>query len=393
MNSNLIKMKKYLLYFVALIALESCHQRLNYGIDWEVGAEDVQFTQDSLKIELEWMGDSAYMTATVSDKEGTLLAYISRQKDEDFCTVIKYLRNDTGGVRGFLVYPDCYPMADRRDEAKLKETETDELKMYKKMLWDEFDKKNHPCDVGLALALDEYEDRPYAARYYFKYDGEVLTEVYDPISKKKIQAETGSLEYEIHRQTMYLEGGTSIGDVQLVFTDISEYEPGCFTYKTYAGYRPLQEMEFMGYAMQKHTIFRSDRPESFATMAHEKTGTQQQYLQTSDYDDKTLASTYIDGVLQKVEKISQWGTVLQQDLYCESADKKAYICFLKDYNYQTKQLVKVGEERIPKPVFLMTHRESKEMQLDGYLHVMWGRFGIDSYMEAFRYCRSVEDDE
>ena len=192
---------------------------------------------------------------------------------------------------------------------------------------------------------------------------------------------------------MYLEGGTSIGDVQLVFTDISEYEPGCFTYKTYAGYRPLEEMEFMRYAMKKHTIFRSDRPEPFVTMTHEKTGTQQQYLLTSDYDDKTLASTYIDGVLQKVEKISQWGTVLQQDLYFESADKKAYICFLKDYNYQTKQLVKVGEERIPKPVFLMTHRERKEMQLDGYLHVMWGRFGIDSYMEAFRYCRSVEDDE
>jgi hypothetical protein len=393
MNLNLIKMKKYLLYFVALMGLESCHQRLDYGVSWEPGAEEEQWTKDSLKIELEWMGDSAYMTATVSDKEGTLLANISRQKDEDFCTVIKYLRNDTGGVRGFLVYPDCYPMADRRDEAKRKEIQTDELERYKEMLWDEFYKNNHPCDIGLALAMDDREDRPYAARYYFKYDGELLTEVYDPISEQKIQAGTGSLEYEIHRQTMYLEGGTSIGDVQLVFTYISEYEPGCFTYKTYAGYRPLEEMEFMGYAMKKHTIFRSDRPEPFVTMTHEKTGTQQQYLLTSDYDDKTLASTYVDGVLQKVEKISQWGTVLQQDLYFESADKKAYICYLKDYNYQTKQLVKVGEERIPKPVFLMTHRERKEMQLDGYLHVMWGRFGIDSYMEAFRYCRSVEDDE
>lgn len=376
-----------LLIVCAAMILESCHQQLDYGVNWDPEAEEEQWTKDSLKIELEWMGDSAYMTATVRDKEGTLLAYISRQQGDDFCTVVKYLRNDTGGVRGFLVYPDCYPMADRRGEAKIKEEESsDELSKYKEMLWNEFDKNSHPCDIGLALALDEREDRPYAARYYFKYDGELLTEVYDPISKKKIQAETGSLEYEVHRQTMYLEGGRSIGDVQLVFTDIREDEPGSFTYKTYAGYRPMEEMEFMGYAMKKHTVFRSDRPEPFVTMMRNNTWTQQQYLLTSDYDDKTLASTYVDGVLQKVEKISQWGTVLQQDLFFESADKKAYICYLKDYNYQTKQLVKVGEERIPKPAFLMKHRESKEMQLDGYLHVMWGRFGIESYRDALRYC-------
>ncbi len=384
-----------LLIVCAAMILESCHQQLDYGVNWDPEAEEEQWTKDSLKIELEWIGDSTYMTATVSDKEGTLLAYISRQQDDDICTVIKYLRNDTGGVKGFLVYPDCYPMADRRGEAKIKEgRSSDELSKYKEMLWDEFDKNNHPCDIGLTLALDEREDRPYAARYYFKYDGELLTKIYDPISKKKIQAETGSLEYEVHRQTMYLEGGSSIGDVGLVFTDIAEYEPGVFTYKTYAGYRPLQEMEFMGYAMKKHTVFRSDRPEPFVTVTLENPlDPKHRYILNCDYDDKKLVSTYEDGVLQKVEEKSQWGTVLQQDLFFESADKQAYICYMKDYNYQTKQLVKVREKRIPKPMFFMTYRESKEMQLDGFLHVMWGRFGIDSYMEAFRYCRSVEDDE
>lgn len=387
-----VVLQNVLLTVVVSMFLESCHQRLDYGVNWEVGVDEVQWTQDSLKIELEWMGDSAYMTATVRDKAGMLLAYITRQQDEDFCTVIKYLRNDTGGVRGLLVYPDCYPMADRCEEAKIKETQTDELEKYKEMLWDEFDKNSHPCDIGLALAWDEREDRPYAARYYFKYDGELLTEIYDPISKKKIQAGTGSLEYELHLKTMYLEGGSSIGDVQLVFTDIGEYEPGTFIYTTYAGYRPLEQMEFMGYSMTKHAVFRSDRPEPFVTVTLENPlDSKHRYILSCDYDDKKLVSIYEEGVLQKVEEISQWGTVLQQDLYFESADKKAYICYLKNYNYQTKQLVKVREDRIPKPVFLMTHRESKEMQLDGYLHVMWGRFGTDSYWDALRYCRDNEE--
>ncbi len=387
-------MKRLLKLVLAAVVMTSCHNQLDYGIDWRPGANEVQITQDSLEIELEWIGDSTYMTATVSDKTGRLLAYISRQGNEDFCTVIKYLRNDTGGVRGLLVYPNCYPMADRRDEAKIKEGKpTEELQKYKEMLWDDFYKGNHPCDIGLALALDEREDRPYAARYYFKYDGEMLTEVYDPITQQKIQAETGGIEYEVHRQTMYLDNDSVIGDVQLIFTDIGEYEPGGFTYKTYAGYRPMEEMEFMGYAMKKHTIFRSDRPEPFATMTRENTWTQQRYLLTSDYDDKTLVSTYIDGVLQKVEYISQWKTVLHQDLFFESADKKAYICYLKNYNYQTKQLVKVREKRIPKSEFNMKYRESKEMQLDGYLYIMWGRFGIDNYWDALIYCRQFEEDE
>jgi hypothetical protein len=69
---------------------------------------------------LEWYGDDAFMTATVRDKSGQMLAVISRQSGDDICTVIKYLRNDTGAVRGFLVYPGCYPVAERSGNAKTK---------------------------------------------------------------------------------------------------------------------------------------------------------------------------------------------------------------------------------------------------------------------------------
>ena len=193
---------------------------------------------------------------------------------------------------------------------------------------------------------------------------------------------------------MYLEGSSTIGDVQLVFRDIGEYEPGCFIYKTYAGYRPLEEMEFTGYTMTKRTVFRSDRPVPFATVKLENAlDSRHRYILSYDYDDNKVVSTYEEGVLQKVEKISQWGTVLRQDLFFESADKQAFICYMKSYNYQTKKLVKVREERIDKSKLYVAYRENAEMQLDAFLHVMWGRFDINSYWDALSYCRQHEENE
>ena len=386
-------MKKFIVLILTFLVLTSCNKTLNDGIDWEPGADEEQYTKEGLKVELQWYGDSIYMVANVSDKMGRTLAYISWQKDDDICTVVKYLYNDSGGVRGFLVYPNCYPMADRRDKAILKEMQTDELQNYKKMLWSEFSKRNHPCSIGLALALDDREDRPCAARYYFKYDEDEISEVYDPILNLKIEAELVGIKYDVRQQTKYLEDETIIGDVQLLFTDECGYDESLLVYKTYLGYRPLEKLEIWYDRISEHTIFRSDRPEPFVTMLCEESDNSdstRRYVLTCDFDDKKLVSTYVDGILQKVEQVSEWGTVLKQDLFFESLDKKAYICFFKNYNYQTKHLIKVGEERILKPDFYMMYDEDEEMQLDGYLHIMWGRFGIDSYWDVRRYLYTDE---
>ena len=119
---------KTLLFVIAVaLLMTSCHERLDYGIVWDEQAAKTQTTKDSLKVELEWYGDDAFMTATVTDKTGQTLAVISRQSEDDICTVIKYLRNDTGAVRGFLVYPGCYPVAERSGNAKIKENASNEL--------------------------------------------------------------------------------------------------------------------------------------------------------------------------------------------------------------------------------------------------------------------------
>ena len=104
-------MKKLLFVIAIALLITSCHDQLDYGIVWDEQAAKTQTTKDSLKVELEWYGDDVFMTATVKDKNDQVLAILSKQNGDDICTVIKYLRNDTGAVRGFLVYPGCYPIA------------------------------------------------------------------------------------------------------------------------------------------------------------------------------------------------------------------------------------------------------------------------------------------
>ena len=63
-------MKKLLFVIAIALLITSCHDQLDYGIVWEEHAAKTQMTKDSLKIELEWYGDDAFMTATVTDKTG-----------------------------------------------------------------------------------------------------------------------------------------------------------------------------------------------------------------------------------------------------------------------------------------------------------------------------------
>lgn len=252
--------------FVGLI-LTSCHERLDYGIIWDEQAPKVQTTKDGLEVEQKWYGDDAFMAATVKDKGGQLLAFISRQSGDDICTVVKYLRNDTGAVRGFLVYPGCYPIAERSGNAKIKEEGVNELKDYKEKLWNDFYKANNPCDIGLALVLDENEDRSYAARYYFRYDREWgnLKAIYDPISKKIIKCEDEDIYYDVSVKTREIERDSLIGDVHLMFcTPILDM--GSTYIKTYCGYKPMEEIDYAGNMMVMHRIYRSDRPEPFVTV-------------------------------------------------------------------------------------------------------------------------------
>ena len=379
-------MKNLLILVLVCMVMASCHKHLDFGVVWEEHAAKTQMTKDSLKIELEWYGDDAFMTATVKDKAGQTLAVISRQSEDDICTVIKYLRNDTGAVRGFLVYPGCYPVAERTGNAKIKENASNELKKYKEMLWDDFGKENHPNDIGLALVMDGREDRPYAARYYFRYDkmyDDEIRAIYDPITKNIIKSEDEFFRYEVRTETREVGGDSLIGDVHLMFIDISNIDCGSHTYKTYCGYKPMEEFEFMSHRMFTHTVFRSDRPEPYVSVEFGWDDDGTRYKLSRDYKEHVIATTYSDGIIKKVEEVSQWGTVLKRDVYEDAGDGETYICHFMRYNYQAKKLEDVGQKRVDKDLHQMNSSESEEMALDQYLNEMWGRYADDNYRNSF----------
>ena len=370
------------LLFTAFL-MSSCHQQLDYGINWNDNDETEQITNNGYKVIVERIEASSYQKAEISDSAGCFLAYITRQEGDDVCTVIKYLHNDSGDVRGILVYPRCYPMPKRGGNALKKDSNINELAEYKEQLWKDYERDSTPNDIGLALVFEKREDRTYATRYYFKYEDNVLVEVYDPISEQFIKADEGEkIDYQVMSHELLLTNDSVIGDVMLHFmvrpVDISDN----YKVRMYCGYRPMDELEFKGGIMVRRKIYRSDRPEVYTMVERIDEGRKHVYKLTCDYDDKTLVSTYEDGMLKKVEEVSKWGTVLQQDIFFRSADKEAYICYLKNYDYQKGLLVKVQENRIDKDEFWGMSNEESEMSLQPQMEAMWERFtylvyGID----------------
>lgn len=262
------------------------------------------------------------------------------------------------------------------------------------MLWNDFYKGNHSNDIGLALVMDEREDRPYAARYYFRYDRECednIRAVYDPITKQIIKSVDGYLRYEVSTEEVGFEKDSVIGDVHLMFKDIYEIDCGSYSFKTYCGYRPMEEFDFESHRMIMHRVYRSDRPKPYATvdMKWDIDGTTT-YKLSRDYTDHTFTTTYVKGVIKKVEEVSQWGTVLKRDEYLKSEDDETYVCHLWRYNYQTKQLKEVGQKRIKEVIHHMNSCESGEMSLDNYLREMWGRFANDNYWNSTKLLNDYE---
>jgi hypothetical protein len=90
-----------------------------------------------------------------------------------------------------------------------------------------------------------------------------------------------------------------------------------------------------------------------------------------------------DGIIKKVEEVSQWGTVLKRDVYEDAGDGVTYICHFLRYNYQAKKLEEVGQKRVDKDLHQMNSSESEEMALDQYLNEMWGRYADDNYRNSF----------
>lgn len=387
-HHTILKQRNHMTQFATRILLivsfigmmTSCQRRIDFGIDWSEGAETEQTTNNGYKVFIERNENYSFEIVRVTNPEGKAVAVITRQNDDDISTVFKYLYDNSGEERGLIVYPYCYPVPKRDGDAKLKEDSIPEIEKYKEMLWADYDRNNHPNDIGLALAFSDNEDLLYGSRYIFKRTGELLTEVCDSIRGNAIIAGPGEkIDYELAQHELLLTNDSVIGDMLMWFIVRPIEVEKDYNVKVYCGYRPMDEMKFSEGKMVERVIYRSDRLEVYTKIIREDLGSQHVYKSTYDYDDKALVSVYERGVLKRMEVVSKYGTALQQDVYFESADKKAYICFLKNYDYQKKQLVKVRETRIPLEEFYERCNEHEEMDLQPYMFDMWERFTFDFY--------------
>ena len=372
--------KQILMVLIIVLIMTSCHRRVDFGIDWSEEGETEQTTNNNYIVFIEREDGYSFEIVRVTDSSGRNVAVLTRQNDDEISTVFKYLYKDNGEVRGLIVYPYCYPAPKRDGDARQNEDSIPEIEKYKEMLWADFDRNIHPNDIGLALAFSEDEDLPYGSRYIFKRTDDLLTEVYDSITGNAIIAGPGEIiDYELMEHELLLINDSVIGDMLMQFV-VRPIEPKKdYKVKVYCGYRPMDEMKFTQGKMVERMTYRSDRPEVFTKIIREDDGFQHIYKQTYDYDDNALVSIYEGGILKRVETVSKYGTALQQDVFFESADKKAYICFFKNYDYQKKQLVKVGEIRIPLEEFYEMCNEQEEMNLQPYMFDMWERFTFDLY--------------
>lgn len=366
---------------VSLIGImTSCQKHLNFGIDWSEGAKTEQTASNGYKVSIDRYENYAFEIVRVTNPEGKVVAVITRQNDDDISSVFKYLYDDSGEERGLIVYPYCYPVPKRDGDAKLKEDSIHEIEKYKKMLWADYARNNHPNDIGLALAFCDEENLPYSSRYIFKRTGGLLTEVYDSITGNAIIARPGEkIDYELAEHELLLTNDSVIGDMLMSFVVRPIEAEMDYKVNVYCGYRPMDEMKFSEGKLVERMIYRFDRPDIYTKTVREDNGSKHVYKSTYDYDDKALVSFYEGGILKRMEAVSRYGTTLQQDVYFESADKKAYICFLKNYDYQKKQLVKVRESRIPLEEFYERCNEHEEMNLQPYMFDMWERFTFDFY--------------
>lgn len=202
-----------ILLMVSFIGImTSCQRRINFGIDWSEGAEMEQTANNGYKVSIERNEGYTFEIIRVTNPEGKTVAVMTRQNGDDISTVFKYLYNDWGEERGLIVYPCCYPTPKRDGDAKLKEDSIPEIEKYKEMLWADYGWKNHPNDIGLALAFSDNKDLPYSSRYIFKRTGELLTEVYDSITGNAITARPGEkIDYELAEHELLLTNDSVIG--------------------------------------------------------------------------------------------------------------------------------------------------------------------------------------
>lgn len=241
-----------------------------------------------------------------------------------------------------------------------------------------------------AIMLDPDEKDEKVARYYLKRDEQDnIVEVSDPITKNTIKAPKGwTIRPELTENVCFWESDLNGGWVLLNFyvepikKDVQQY-----TVKKYCFYELQTESTYTDGVLTWITVFSPETHKLVATIEkkYNKDDGTTMYDKKYPNDKDIYRSMWKDGVLLRDEKISQYGTTLRQILYVTSHDKQAVLYYYKKYDYKTKKLIRVDEEREDRCEFLATNKEEDVMVMYEEMHKHWNtKYSVDRYCKEYK---------
>lgn len=336
-----------------MVALLLCNCRSHddnkeVKLDWEIESPGVRkYVLENGYMVVDSMGQAPMNEKiTVYDQNGRLCGVAGKASESDGYGVLRYVYDDDGKrLDGLVVSGVGYFDGEGYD---LREQEVK--------------------DIILNRILSGGETVECAVWYTFKRKGDKIVEVYDVEDSLSLKAGEGQhIEYEVEEDGNFwyndIVGGKMVVLLHIVPDDCSMEE---YVVDTYCGYSLQMRSTFRNGWLCERRIYDPKSEEVCAIGKMEEKGNQHIYTIANRYK-----YTYEKGVLKTKEYISEYGTVLNQDVYFLSIDKTAYIHFCKEYDYKKKALVKTLEERIEKDVFLKENQEKDALKMASDLYDIW----------------------
>lgn len=356
---------------IFLAVLSACKKNDNpYGIirttvgNPQATYHETYMTKDGYTI-IETLGFSPMNTfMTILDPQDRTVVEAGQASEAMYFNFVRYFYDTDNTLTGLLSFPKVgiEGEEDKSMQIFCNEFEEEEMEL-------------NPASL-FKISLDTKENKPYFSRFNFKYNqmGQMVA-VYDPETKQAMQALPGyHIQYEVTQSDNFWESDLDGGKMVVRFKVAPiEKKTDLYTTWTYCGYALQMEEQYSHTSLISRAIYRPNDSSPYKKVSLTKKGKQMVYIieQADDKDYNSYRFTWENGILKKEEGLSEYGTVLKRTVYYLSKDNKNYIAATQQYNYITKRLELVREERIETNKFLEQHVESDMMDMKDEVWKLW----------------------
>lgn len=235
---------------------------------------------------------------------------------------------------------------------------------------------NDSIEYWYSAILDPDVDNAKYELFYLKRDAQGnIVEVSDPRSKRTIScSQKFSICPEVAENSSFWHSDIQGGLVLLNFyVEPIKKSENQYTIKKYCFYDLQTESTYNKGELTKVTVYSPETHKPVARIEKKhnfKDGTTI-YDKSYPNNNNLYRSTWRKGVLISKEEVSQYGTILKQELYVPSKDGQAFIYYFKKLDYKTKKLVRTEEDRIDKQEFLQYNQEKDMMVMYEEMYEHW----------------------